>query len=589
MNVQLPDGRVVEFPDSMKQNEIEAALAGLVPAQAAPATTSTPPAAPLSPWARVPLGLGAAAASGVASTLELPGRAENLMNAGADWLSRQFGIEPGAGYPQVRAFPAPEAISAATNRLGITNNPLLAPQSEVERLGQATAAGVGSAVPLLPLGGPLGLLAGGGAGGAAGEAARALGAPEPIQAAAGIGAGLGVQGLVSALSRGIPHIAADLGTSATLQEAGEFAQDAARRWLTKVPAGESPIPGTLQAKLAETWEPVTAAIPRETPVGLNNYRAALDSITTRAGALASSEKALRPALPERLKELLEGAPSPAGLPPMARPRQVRPGTPGISGPTVGPGSPVSSGRMISGGGGPISWQDLSRFRSTLGDAMADPRTVKEAGSENLSRLYAAVTEDMREAAVRVNPSAAALFDAANAESARLYGIAQGPVAKLVSGPRPSLADDPKPGEAASRLLSGARRDATDLAALRSEIPEAVDELAAAHLRLNPDAKAWARLAPEAQQVLVPAERDRRIIAGTFQPKIPKRDLVERSVLDLLIGAYGAPLIPGINPAAAAVIGAATPYMVQGARSAVRNPLYGTVGGFGAEANPLLAR
>lgn len=588
MNVALPDGRVVEFPEGMSQEAISAELDKQFPAPAAASAAGAPLPVP----ARIPLGLSAAAASGLANTLALPGMIqENVIAPAATWMANKVGLPPSlAGPGTVIPLPTPGQVTSLTNRLGLSSNPALAPQSEPERLGQAAAAGIGASLPLLPMGGPLALLASGAAGGVAGEGARALGAPVPVQIAAGVAGGLGVQGLTSALSRGISHIASDLGSSTTLQEAGEAAQEAARRWLTRVPAGEAPVPGTLQAKLANAWSPVDVLVPGDLPGQLTNYRAALDSITSRAGGLASSEKALRPALPERLKELLEGTPGEVKIPPMARPGRVS-GQAGIINPTAGPATPVASGNVMRPGLGPITWQDLSRFRSTLGDAMADPATVKAAGAENLSKLYAAVTNDMRELAGKVSPDALSAFEAANAESARLYGIAQGPVTKLVSGPRPSLVDDPTPGNAASKLLSGARKDGTDLAALRSEIPEAVDELAAAHLRLNPDARAWQRLSPEAQQVLVESPRDRGIISKTFQPKVPVRDQIERSILGTLLGesipiSLGLP--PGLAYAASAFGGAAVPYVMQGARAAVRNPLLGIGAGLGAAANPAMS-
>lgn len=597
MNVQMPDGRVVEFPDSMSQEAISAELEKISPAASPAASTTAPAVAPAPAWARVPLGIAAATAGGMANTLALPGAALDLIRPAGAWMAEKAGLPAWAAGPaSMLHLVNPAEMSSITKEAGLTENPRLAPQSEPERLAQAGAAGLGGALPLLALGGPLGLAAGGIAGGVAGEGARALGAPEPVQLAAGLAAGLGVQGMAGALARGVSHVAADLGTSSTLQEAGEAAQDLARGWLAKVPAGQPLVPGTLQANLASAWAPVDALVPRAASTPLTNFHSALESISTDAGDLAPLERLLRPSLPERLREAVFGSPGEASIPPMARPGRAS--TSGLAGervinPTVGPATPVASGRVINQPGlvgtGPATWQDVSKLRSAVGEAMANPKIANDIGAENLSHLYSALTADMQQTASGLGPRAALAFDAANRESSRLYGIAQGPVARIVSGPKPNVVEDPKPGDVASYFLNKARRDGSELALLRGELPQAVDELAAAHLRLNPDARAWQRLAPEAQEALVPNSTDRAIVAGAWQPKVAVRDQVERSILGTLLGEVLLPAVsglpPGIATATGALGGAAVPYAVQGARSALRNPLYGISGAAGAGANP----
>lgn len=568
--------------------EIQSHLAGRGPP---PVAVQPPAGSPLPATLRWPLGAGASATAGLTNTLALPGAASELAGSGLNWLAERTlpegaakllsEIGHGSGFGDLIT---PAEMTRITDKVGLTNNPALAAQSEPERLAQAAAGGVGSTLPLLPLGAAGPLLASGGAGGVASEAARSLGAPELLQVGAGVGAGLGVQGITSLLGRGISHIASDLGSSATLQEAGEYAQDSARHWLGT----------TLPAKLEAAWSPVDAAIPASHPVDLAGFRGALEGISTSAGGLAPLEKLLRPALPERLKEVLLGGEGEVKIPPMARPGRVSServaGLPSMN-PQPGPATPVSSGRIINPPGvvgtGPAEWSEASRLRSALGDAMSNPKVVNDIGTQNLSRLYASLTGDMQTAAIAVGPRAGLAFLRANAESSRLYGIAEGPVARIVSGAKASVADDPKPGDVSSYFLNKARRDGTDLSLLRSEMPDVVDELAAAHLRLNPDARAWSRLAPEAQAALVPSEADRGIISSTFTPRIPRGEMVERSIRDLLIGGVvGHAAAPGLPPFAAEAIGttlgAALPYVAQGARQAIRNPLLGIAGGVAGE-------
>lgn len=256
----------------------------------------------------------------------------------------------------------------------------------------------------------------------------------------------------------IATVAAGHGTSATLQEAGGHLQDQARNWISNV----------LPKKLGALWAPVDSAIPKTTQLELPSFTSALGDINKSAGALEPLAGLLKPGLPKALGKALEN---------VGGAKELDPG--------------ATSG---------FSWGDVQKLRTTLGDAMANPKVLNDVGAQNLSRLYATLTSDMRGAAAKVSPEALSAFDAANEGSTRLYGIAEGPISRVVSGARPS-AEDPAPEAAARSLLSGGKSGASDLATLRLEIPQGVDELAAAHLRTNP--AGFAKLAPEAQSALVP--------------------------------------------------------------------------------------
>ena len=276
----------------------------------------------------------------------------------------------------------------------------------------------------------------------------------------------------------IESVAAATGTSRTAQESGEVTQAAARDW----------IGGKFAQEKAAAMEPVRNLV-REVPdltVGRDNFAQRLAAITEAGGSNQVLVEALRPTLPARLLKIFE----PEG------PGQLKP-------------SQVGAGRATKPGPEAVarteqSWQDAAVLKTALGDAMANPQIVKDIPAQQLSSLYQAQTMDMRQAladnAHRMSADPLAAFDQANAQLSRLYSVAEGPMSRIVAGPRPSAAD-PRPEDVAVRLMNEAKRGGTDLAILRREMPEAVDELVAAHLREHPEE--WTRFSPEAKDALLP--------------------------------------------------------------------------------------
>jgi hypothetical protein len=209
------------------------------------------------------------------------------------------------------------------------------------------------------------------------------------------------------------------------------------------------------------WSPVRDAAGAETQVPRSGFAAALQKLNTAAGDNQTLVDAITPALPKKLQAI-----------------------------------------FAESGEAPQSMSDALALRSAIGNAMSNPSVTADIPAQQLSALYRAQSEDIRHglAALPNGPDMLRMFDQANAESAKLYGIAQGPMAKIVSGKAANLAHDPKPEDVASKLLSGAARGASDLSVLRQEIPTGVNELAAAHLA---QPGAWQNLSPEARAVLVP--------------------------------------------------------------------------------------
>lgn len=272
----------------------------------------------------------------------------------------------------------------------------------------------------------------------------------------------------------------------TWQEAGTRLQNSARDWVSKI----------LPSKIANAWAPVDQVVPSNMPVTLSTFGQTLHQITSDAGNAEPLAKMLRPQLPDKLKKVFDNLTS-GGT---AWDQDIVPS----SGPTLDGSAPHT----------PFVWQDVQNLRSALGDAMANPKLVQELGAKNTSALYAALTTDMRSAAGVAGAGNA--FDTANAESTRLYNIAEGPMSKVISGPRAS-ADDPNPENVAKSLIVGGKTGASDLSALQSEIPDGVKHLSAVAIRQlglsdpttadsivsNKFMSNWRTMSPEAKAALVP--------------------------------------------------------------------------------------
>ena len=435
------------------------------------------------------------------------------------------------------AMPGPN-LPAAARSAGLIDNPALAPQSAIERFAQAGATGIGAAGPMLALGGPIvpTLMAGAG-GGYGAEAGRELfpgstaapmvgsllgGLPLgnvgsaaeqginsllhnynpsgvlfdeaglPMRSAALTSASpatratLGPYAPVAATQQDIGNAveqqAAKLGTSRTLQQAGSALQDSARTWITNI----------LPAKENAAWAPVDAVIPPATSTPLNNFMSILQQQTSKGGQLNAALAPLESHLPKTMLDALQNK-TPIGL------------------------------------GVPPTWEEARALRSAVGDALRDPSIAKGAAEQNLRQMYAGITTDLRGVAQGIdatNPQAGATaaFDAANLESTRLHGFAENVLGKVIQSKNPQQVGI-TPENAANAMLAPAKKGGTMLGQLRNELPDAADELAAAHIRMkglsdptdpaSPVSGAfssqWGAMSPEAKLALVPDPSMRQIL------------------------------------------------------------------------------
>lgn len=531
-NVQMPDGSVIQFPDSMSEQDINKALAGWKASGAgAPAAGPPPPGQQDTSWSRYPKLLMNALTTGGAMVAGIPGDVSQMTNEGANAL----------GLPPVSMpLPTSNDLLGISNKLGMTNRPEAIPTGAAERYGTAGVEGLIAAAPAIATGGAaLPNLLGGVASGLAAQGGKDI-SPDSkaLPIIAGAAGGLGVQGLSSLVAgNNIERIASSLGDSQTMQQAGSAAQDAARNWKTNI----------MPAKLATVSAPLDAAIPGESPVDLTNFTGVLSSINKKAGDLQPLADVLTESGPRQLQAALAKRNDLSDL--------VEPGA--------------------SSGG--TTWANARQLRSIIGNAMSNPSIIKSIGQQNLSALYSGITQDLGTTASALG--AGDLWQAYNQESSRLYNFASGPLSKLISTENPAL-ETIKPEDAASRLLSAGKKGASDLGALRAEVPDAVDELAAAHLR---GAQPWEKLSPEAKAALVPNTHDQQTLDLSVPQKSAPLALTSNALHSGMAGFIGENLVPLIARATlgehdssalnelGALIGVATPSVYHGAVNIAKNP------------------
>lgn len=440
-----------------------------------------------------------------------------------------------------------------TGKAGLTDRsdlvPGFGPNPELERLGAAGFRGAGTALATLPFapltGGAATTVASNIAGSVGGEVGNEL-FPGNKWAPVVLGglAGLSSQGITGALGRSAAErIAMAHGDSATWDQAGTAAQDTARKWLAPLPtdpaerAAALTNPQTRAAKIEAAYAPVNAAVPPSTPVPLTNYEATLRRIAAAGGNLQKSAQRLGRQQPVA-EQLLED---------------------------------------LYNRGGPSTWNDVKYLHERLGDTLNGPATVKDVSDAEAKQIYGALQQDRR--AVAQSVGVGTQFDQANATAQNLYKLSEGPVAKLVAGPKPSV-DDPLPGVAAKSLIGRGKTTGSDLSALRAEMPDAVDEITAAHLRTSP--QDWTRLSPEAKAALVPEAGHRDLLnralasGGSNTGKNMLEALVgeeaARSITGLashfLADTPGNSLLPGY---VGSLIGLGAPMAYRAVKSLLRNP------------------
>jgi hypothetical protein len=480
-----------------------------------PVTTSPVSPEPLSshPWGHTAAYLGQEALRGGAALLGLPGSVRNLLpsvpgfgehSVAPEWMRRTL-PELITGQPYSPQYaPTVGEVEGGLDALQtkLTGAPPLTPQGQVENFGGAIARGALPTAAAILTGAPaVPAILSAGAGGMASETARQEGASPLIQFGVGALVGAGVGGAAQMTEKFAATVAANNAANksalelATLRNdaataritdtaklrAAQDAEDAAKDAYTTnldaantaksdalakarlasaqaksqetlnlraAQAAESAaqaqhlnnlrtagsalqdfsrdwLGNTMPAKLSAIWDPVDATIPGDTTVRLDGFKSALQDITKDAGKLQPVADKFTSGLPKEVQgafnQLLKNNKS-----------------------------------------GEFDWDDVRTLRTIVGDNLADPRTVRDYGSQNLNHLYGALSGDLHSAAESVG--AGDLFASANAESTKLYNFAQGPLAKVIAGKTADVSADPAPETVAARLRAGS----SDLAELADQ-------------------------------------------------------------------------------------------------------------------------
>lgn len=262
----------------------------------------------------------------------------------------------------------------------------------------------------------------------------------------------------TAAAEGFEQAAQRAGKSVDWEDAGASAQALGKTWRTE----------TMPKKLAEAEIPVNKLVPGKLPTPLSTFDTALGRITGDAGSLQKLSDLLTPRLAGQLQKTRQAGQELESLT----------GTAGV----------------------PPTWAEVRTIRSKLGEALGDPTLIRDIGKQNIAMLYRAISDDLTRSAKKVGAGEA--WKNYNEESTRLYNFAGGTLSKVLSATG-QQGEEILPGVMAKRLLDTGKLDATDLAALRAEIPEAANELAAVALRQGPGM--WKELGGKAREALVPGQ------------------------------------------------------------------------------------
>jgi hypothetical protein len=283
-------------------------------------------------------------------------------------------------------------------------------------------------------------------------------------------------------------VASGLGQSQTVQQGGEALQDAARSWK------KDEFPQKLKDAEDKMYDGAVQ-IPKDAPGDLSNFRNSLTNSFYRAGELEPAAQQLRSRMPERLESALDDIALKQGLLPGEVPN--------------------------------ATLSDMKKLRSILGDAMTSPKLSEGVDAGKMNELYRALSSDMEGAISNAaGPQGVAQFKKFNEEARRLYGLASGPVSKIIST-TDKAGETILPGEAATNVLKGSDKDGSQLAQLGSEptLKKGLNEVAASQLRTgkgvgvtqgDPD-KFFTGLAPEAKTALLGD-----VNAGKMQDSIDRR-------------------------------------------------------------------
>lgn len=496
---KLPQGldEAVAYRDKTGRNDVNIIVDGQA------ANTGTPPPAPITAEdisdlsqpvataAPVPtigreLGLGARATlQGIGSAIDFPTQIlESPINAALDAL----------GVPNYDTSAA-KAASRIADAVGAPT-----PATNDERMASAGVSGAASVLPTLAMGvgaaAPITQLVSGAGSGVGSEAVRQGGGGAAAQMAAGLGGALLGGGGAAALANRVESAAAPLVASPTAQafqrldipalpaDVGgvgtRMATSAIKMTLGGIPIAEA-AQNTVNAARAARNAIAARIGPVEDNLGAGNAAQAgarsfiahsadkggrlYDAIPIAANTPASLGNTKR-----ALDGLTAGLQSNPELSAMLSDKRLSGYAAAITGSTKN----VPTGLLDADGaamtrpvqqGGALSWDDLKRFRTFIGEQAGAPALQSDTSQKALKSLYGALSEDMQATAAAQGPQAKTAFQRANEYWRERQETIDNALAPLLGK------NLDKSGDAAFRQIeswSGSTGDVTKLAiALRS--------------------------------------------------------------------------------------------------------------------------
>lgn len=448
------------------------------PAPGGPVSAPSLSAAPaqLGGWERYPVLAGQALARGLVRTAGLPG--DLLALAGLPQLSPEQQAEVARVGGIAPNFPTTEQLTSLIGPSGALGTASTIPQPGFERFGTGALEGLGADLPFILAGEPeaIPLRAGiSGSGALAGEAAHEY-APGVSLAGpvAGALAGGSVQGVRNLLA-GDPfqRVARSLDASS---ENWEDAGTALQNWGEKFRDPNNP--SGMNAQIESSRGALESALPYQVTVPTDNLIANIQQIYDKGGRGKAAVQAFLKRTADRGGILGNAAKTVQTN--MALPQL------GIE-PT------------------PLPWGDSFALRSELGAEYRGATDPRENAA--LKFLYSGHTQDLGQAAA--GAGAGDEWNNFNKISTELHDLNEGPVARLLRA---------GPGAVASSLFSGAKKEGTDLQALR-QAGAPVNELSAALLRGNPGG--WKNLSPGAKEALVEDPQARALLESASVKKPSK--------------------------------------------------------------------
>lgn len=284
----------------------------------------------------------------------------------------------------------------------------------------------------------------------------------------------------------VERTAAKLGPSATLAESGAALQDGTRQWLDQ-----------FRATSAQNWNAFRDAVPAGTPIPVNGFRTALKGVNQDFGGADGLARVLQPSLGTRLGTALERDTAP---PPQPQPRAT-----GILDEAGNPISVAPSADQMATWlkaverGDRLPWQAVQAVRTRLGEMMEGGQPIGDMSQSAIKRLYAGLSQDMRQGAQSAGPDAQRAWTQANAYTA--YGH------DLLDNHLNPILRATEPGKAAQYALQQVRQGSTRLQAIDHAVPGAAADLGATTLRqaaeLGPGAlpRQVAAMSPEARDAV----------------------------------------------------------------------------------------